>query len=154
MKKEIKMKCYEVMVSTKLPATHPCAGRPTDFERLVLEGIKITTMRGKYAKWLKRIEEINEGKAYLSLRVWDGASYGKGVKQREIKRLYHAGIQEIEVSCSRINIHSVSIDGQQDLRLPTIASNDGLSVHNMLDWLCPNGEPFSGCIIHFTNFRY
>jgi len=148
-------KCYVIMVAAKFPQHHPRAGRPTDFELLTCERIKIHTVRYGYDEWMRRAEKVSRGEAYISLRVWEGIPYGKGSTTREIMRLHTVSIQQIHVSLRHGALH-IEADGSDiSMHSSTLASNDGLSLMSLFNWLMPDRTvPFDGCIIHFTNFRY
>jgi hypothetical protein len=47
------LKCYVITVSKNFPVIHPEKGEPTFFIENILEGIKITTIRGNYPFWEK-----------------------------------------------------------------------------------------------------
>ncbi|WP_233247057.1 hypothetical protein [Prevotella sp. oral taxon 376] len=90
------MKTYVITLSRYFPANHSKAGMPTDFKEKFLKGEKIHTIRLNYPLWEKRIEEVQGGKAVLSIRQWAGKPGHS--KQIEIARLTAkdgAGIQKL-----------------------------------------------------------
>lgn len=155
------------------PATHPKAGQPTNFAHRVIAAInkfgdhqlKLHTIRGNYELWSKRFEQIDAGKACLSIRVWSGKPYHS--KQVEIARLTELddiGLQRLQFipDGSLFNVMT-SIDFRvyrmpESLELTkTIAANDGLSFEDWKEWFFGDGKfdyrkPLA--IIHFTKFRY
>jgi hypothetical protein len=120
--------------------------------RRYIEQGKIHTIRTNYLFWKKRIKEIQEGKAILSIRYWSDKPYNS--KQVEICQLDKdsgIGIQKIIID----PIYQFRIDNS-DLYfgLDDIAKNDGLSIEDFKEWFKNYEiiEPMA--IIHFTNFRY
>lgn len=119
---------------------HPNAGEPTNFKELYLSGVKIHTIRaGEY--WRKVVEEVNAGRAILSVREWSGKPYAS--KQVEIGKHEKLGWQPLEM-CSKSPISH------------TMAKNDGLKIFDFINWfgLWGTSKKFKGGIIHFTDFRY
>lgn len=112
------MKTYVLTVSRYFPTTHKRKGERTSFVCKILHAInfdeagnglykicsnecetscfrrlidpKIHTIRANYDLWAKRIKEVQEGKAILSIRYWSGKPYHKdenGIGQVEIYQL-------------------------------------------------------------------
>lgn len=153
-------KCYVLTVSKNFPSYHPKKGENTGFVDMIMNSKKIHTIRGNYELWKKRIDEVNEGKAYISLRYWSDQPYKS--KQVEFLKLYKFGYQSIEW-----NEHLMfSIDGSDWDSLDniilynidpihTLSRNDGLSYRDFYNWFkLREPKPFSGIIIHFTDFKY
>lgn len=90
------MKTYVITLSQVFPTWHKRAGEPTKFRAAFLSGqtcskckkrnpamctgecfsgLKIHTIRANYPLWLKRITEVQQGKAVLSVRQWSGKPY-------------------------------------------------------------------------------
>jgi len=165
----MKTKTYVLMVSTQFPAYHKRKGEETYFPEKIMNGIqkevneldidtvdkKIHTIRTNYAWWEKRINNIQAGKAELSIRYWllPGGCYTKGNKQIEICRLDKdsgIGIQKVEYN----RWTYFTIDGiSGDYTFEQLAKNDGLSVDDFTEWFlnCPDELM---AVIHFTKFRY
>lgn len=78
-----------MMLSEFFPKTHNKAGKPTEFKEKVLNKKKIHTIRANFPLWEKRIKEVQEGRAVLSIRQWTGEPYRS--KQVEIVRLAAEG---------------------------------------------------------------
>ena len=170
------------MLSHTFPAKHPRHGETTNFDTQLLNaicsahnmncvvnkyGMKLHTIRANYALWSKRFEQIEAGKACLSLRVWSGKPYhskqteivkltkedGIGLQKAYIDRLQYIGRNDMNLSLRVVRDYWQTedpiIDGE------TMAKNDGLS--SLRDWM-PffNGHNISNplAIIHFTKFRY
>lgn len=99
------MKTYILMLSKRFPVNHPMAGQHTFFRDKILSSLshnneywkKLHTIRANYLLWEKRIKEVREGKAILSLRQWADKPYRS--KTQEIVRLSASdgvGIQILE----------------------------------------------------------
>ena len=165
------VKTYVVYVSEKFPAYHPKAGDLTLFahaitnalnnqqsvnvihngESLVCDKKKIHTIRKNYEEWKRKETEINEGRAVLSIRQWNGTRYVKGATWTEIARLEKIGVQRLDFLNGAFSSPAIkySIHVLED-----IALNDGLSLGKFYHWFKPYNlnEPLA--IIHFTDFRY
>ena len=63
------MKTYVLTISKNFPSTHSKKGTPTNFFYKIKSGDKKHTIRANYELWKKRIDEVNEGKAIISLRT-------------------------------------------------------------------------------------
>lgn len=145
------MKTYVLTLSKSFPRTHARAGEPTEFREKFLKKEKIHTIRTNYSLWKKRIKEVQEGNAVLSVRQWEGRSYYS--KQVEIARLTAedgVGIQKLELTNDLVE----GIIGDHRYSYVSVAKNDGLDPS---DWLylfsCHElSKPLA--IIHFTKFRY
>lgn len=120
---------------------------------------KIHTIRANYPFWKKRIEEVQNGTACLSIRQWADKPYRS--KQVEIARLTAengVGIQEVYIvqRNGQFATGVTSNDGRVISALPmdTLANNDGLSRNDFQEWF--KNADFSKplAIIHFTKFRY
>lgn len=150
-----KLKTYVIILSKVFLQGHSREGDKTNFRKLVEDRVKIHTIRNNYPLWEKRIREIQEGKAVLSIREWSGKPYNS--KQVEIKRLTAedcVGIQKLDLR-TPFNYY---VDGRYIACLD-IALNDGLS--STSDWTefiyakIDVEELFKPlAIIHFTKFRY
>lgn len=151
------MKTYVITLSRRFPKTHARAGEPTEFAEKFRD-TKLHTIRANYDLWSKRIAEIGQGKACLSVRQWTGAPYRS--KQVEIARLSKddgVGIQKLEFypNCDgKFTLGNFSIDGYFIFDTEALAKNDGLSLEDWMEWfkgydLC---RPLA--IIQFTWFRY
>ena len=175
-----KKKTYVLMLSAVFPKTHNKAGMPTGFKVQFslgqgcpdcdkpqdLSGVNISdcngcvnacslpklhTIRSNYPLWEKRIKEIQEGNAVLSIRQWSGNPYRS--KQVEIARLTTedgVGIQKLELT----NDLSESIVGDHRYSYVSVAKNDGLRPADWLDWFSCYDLSKPMAIIHFTKFRY
>lgn len=159
------MKTYILMLSKRFPVNHPKAGQHTFFRDKILASLfhnheywkKLHTIRANYLLWEKRIKEVRDGNAMLSLRQWADKPYRS--KTQEIVRLSASdgvGIQilEFEKDCDGMaSWYFFNIDGKCP-SLVDVALNDGLTLE---DWKAlfkdyDLSRPFA--VIHFTPFRY
>ncbi|GHU09541.1 hypothetical protein FACS1894151_07490 [Spirochaetia bacterium] len=141
----MKKKTYVLMVSPM-------------FEKPILEGKKIHTLRKNYKFWKKRIEAVNRGEAILSMRVWTGKPYHS--KQREFLALDKAGIERVLLEhdgltpdCPFTLYRSPNESYAEQLLPEEIAQNDGLSLEDFKVWFEKYLDGYMACI-HFTEFRY
>lgn len=169
------MKTYVLTLSKVFPSTHAHAGQLTDFKtafnnarlcakcqekpkgmcmgECVVGYIKRHTIRANYDLWKKRFEQIAAGEACLSVRQWTGSPYR--TKQVEIARLTREdgiGIQRLDFAnlygCDRYIVDCY------DVALSHLATNDGLSIDDWLEWFKNYDLSKPLAIIHFTKFRY
>lgn len=164
------MKTYVITLSKVFPSTHPRAGEPTNFRSKFERGIKIHTIRANYSLWAKRIAEVQNGEACLSIRQWTGKPYRS--KQETIATLTKddgVGIQVLKFSrdsfaCGRAytefdNVITMTrnisiIPPVISIDLGILAHNDGLSLQDWKDWFKDYALSKPMAIIHFTKFRY
>jgi len=151
-RKKIKpLKCFVLIVSRNFPSTHPKAGLPTHFLDQISNGFKKHTIRQNYELWKKRIDMVNDGLAYISLRYWDGKPYVDS--QKEYKTFFRGqiGIEKLEFD-AMLGVFIESLDS--DTTTTTLATNDGLSLNEFKHWFKPVKFDSAYAIIHFTDFRY
>jgi hypothetical protein len=138
---------------------HKQAGKPTNFKEKFLRGEKIHTIRANYPLWEKRIKEVQDGRAVLSVRQWTGKPYRS--KQVEITTL--TAEDEIGVQTARIvaGIYLKIIFGENfehyfvsEEERTLLAKNDGLSLEDWKEWFRSYDITNPLAIIHFTKFRY
>lgn len=181
-----KKKVYVLMLSASFPKTHSNRIYPTYFKERFLLGqgcpdcsepqdlsgenistcnscgracflIKLHTIRANYPLLEKRIQEIQEGHAVLSVRQWSGKPYRS--KQVEIARLTAdngIGIQKLSFDKDRDGVPSLkyfNINGKYIDR-EILANNDGLSKEYWQEWFRGYDLSMPMAIIHFTKFRY
>ena len=165
------MKTYVITLSQKFPTKHPNHGEPTNFNNQLLNavwrahnmstgfpqfGMKLHTIRANYELWRKRFEQIEAGKAILSVRYWTGKPYHS--KQMEICKLR----KEDGIGIQRLNFYRGNIPDA--LFYPSIddkpsdstklAQNDGLAIFDWCEWFGHYDITKPLAIIHFTSFRY
>lgn len=165
------MRTYVLIISRTFMKSHPRAGQFTFFKEAIEAGVegkrlvafvtsrragfrhtkmneqagKIHTLRPNYDLWSARAEEINAGRAVLSLRQWTGKPYRS--KQKEFMRLEKIGVQRISLLSGKDFCY---VDGQTQY-IQFISKNDGLSEQDFIDWF---KKDVDGCVLHFTDFRY
>lgn len=158
------------MLSERFPATHPLHGEPTDFKhkfiraiacrRMSSEDLKLHTIRANPWLWVRRFEQINAGKACLSVRMWSGKPYAS--KQVELWRLTKAdgiGMQVLYLPSGQDGSFCYVLNGIHSLETKAVdpemvANHDGLSLKDWQSWFQGNNTSEPLAIIHFTNFRY
>lgn len=168
------MKTYVITLSKRFPAGHNRAGDLTFFHEALSNALhnteatltvddaddtsikiyerKIHTIRANYPLWDKRIAEVEQGEACLSIRQWTGKPYHS--KQVEIARLTKeddVGIQRLEFVNGKLGLPRIGIVYQ---RKNEIALNDGLSFEDWENWFKNYDLAQPMAIIHFTKFRY
>lgn len=151
------MKTYVITLSEHFPVNHKRAGEETNFKEKFLNGEKIHTIRANYPLWEKRIKEVQEGRAVLSIRQWTGKPYRS--KQIEIATLTAKngiGVQKLIFVGNDIMLPVVEYGGNKFRSMDRyrLASNDGLSFKNWVDWFRSYDLSKTMAIIHFTKFRY
>jgi len=157
------MKIFILIVSKTFPKTHKRAGESTGFVDNISKlftpaNTKIHTIRANIDLWSKRAKEINDGRAFLSIRYWSGKPYNS--EQVEICKLRHIGIQKFNVLEYEDNegieraCYCVDDMAKQTLLTSTLAKNDGLSLEDFREWFKDYDLSNSMAIIHFTEFRY
>ena len=153
------MKTYVITLAKTFPAWHPRKGESTKFLEKFLNGqtgngnAKLHTIRANYPLWEKRIKEVQNGKAVLSVRQWSDRPYAS--KQVEIARLTALdgiGIQKLEL----INVYGCNrpIVGIGDANFHHLSKYDGLSYQDWANWFKHYDLSQPLAIIHFTSFRY
>ena len=157
------MKTYVITLSRHFLANHKRAGEETHFKEKFLLGqgltdydtpsmAKIHTIRANYPLWEKRIKEVQEGRAVLSIRQWTGKPYRS--EQVEIAMLTAengVGVQKLEFYNNTLGLCHIGIVYQRKYEL---AHNDGLSFEDWEEWFRGYDLSKPLAIIHFTKFRY
>lgn len=157
------MKTYQITLSKVFPSKHPRHGQPTVFRELYEDAIKLHTIRANFPHWKGRFENIYINEGILSLRQWSGKPYAS--KQELITNLGaddRIGLQELVFVDGDIN--KPRIVKEPDLFTPErtlipvdiydLATNDGLSVEDWLDWFKNYDLTKPMAVIHFTGHRY
>lgn len=162
------MKTYVITLSRHFLANHKRAGEETHFKEKFLLGqdltdydtpsmAKIHTIRANYPLWEKRIKEVQDGHAVLSIRQWTGKPYRS--KQVEIATLTAGsgvGIQKLCFDKDKDGVPSLkyfNINGKYIDR-EMLANNDGLSKEDWQEWFRGYDLSKPLAVIHFTKFRY
>ena len=157
------MKTYVITLSRHFLTNHKRAGEETHFKEKFLLGqgltdydtpslAKIHTIRANYPLWEKRIKEVQDGHAVLSIRQWTGKPYRS--KQVEIAMLTaenSVGVQKLEFYNNTLGLCHIGIVYQRKYEL---AHHDGLSFEDWEEWFRGYDLSKPLAIIHFTKFRY
>lgn len=148
------MKTYVITLSRQFLAKHSKAGEPTNFREKLYAKEKLHTIRANYPLWKKRIKEVQEGKAVLSVRQWSGKPYCS--KQIEIARLTAKDGVGIQKLCfpNRLTAWVDYPEKRLSVDFKYLAENDGLSLADWCDWFRHYDLSKPLAIIHFTKFRY
>ena len=157
---------YVITLSRVFPAKHSKTGEPMKFRDAFNAGQvfnrgseclyvrpKLHTIRANYPLWEKRIKEVQEGNAVLSVRQWTGKPYRS--KQVEIARLTAAngvGIQMLRFLGDNFNGGYIRNGVFPSDKI--LAKNDGLSLADWEAWFRGYDLSKPLAIIHFTKFRY
>lgn len=163
------MKTYVLIISRTFPKTHMRNGDRTYFAIKIMLALnqqnseiieeygadlipKLHTIRGNYDFWAKRIKNVQEGKAILSLRYWSGKPYNsKQIEVCQLDKDSGVGVQEL----SMVNgLPFPIIDGVERGYVTDIPQNDGLSPEDFKEWFKKYDRLEPMAIIHFTKFRY
>jgi hypothetical protein len=165
------MKTFVLMISRQFPSTHKRKGEETEFSINIIHAItpapfietvdkKLHTIRANYEFWEKRIKQVQEGKAILSLRFWSGKPYNS--KQVEICQLDKdsgIGVQQIgffrnEAFHPLLYLNNIKGINEKSMNAYLLAENDGLPIEDFAEWFKNYDLSKSMAIIHFTKFRY
>lgn len=134
---------------------HTSKGQQTHFVAKISIGQKIHTIRSNYDLWAKRLKQVEDGLAYLSVRTWSGKPYNsKQEEQFSFHNTHGVGLESVKIDKDfnfwiekRKGIHVVVEPGR-------LAENDGLQTPDFKDWFKSYEINKSMAVIHFTNFRY
>ena len=151
------MKTYVITFSTHFPTTHPRAGEPTHFVEKIARGEKKHTIRANIELWIKRIEEVRNGEAELSLRYWSGKPYKS--PQVEFGKVTKDDKPNVQLMFFRgENIYEPAVYFYQSnwmgLNAEAVANNDGLSLEDWVDWFRGYDLTKPLAIINLGNWRY
>jgi hypothetical protein len=152
------MKTYVITISRFFPKTHKKAGNPTFFLERINSLVKLHTIRGNYPLWKKRIEEVSNGDAVLSVRYWTGKPYNS--KQEEaflFDKSCGVGVEKLEFFKDKDEVASIKYPLIDNIICPDInkiAERDGLSYEDFKEWFKKYDLSQPMAIIHFTHFRY
>ncbi len=138
------------MIAKTFPAHHIRKGELTNFAALIEKQIKKHTLRANYELWKKRSDEINQGKAYLSVRQWSGKPYNSGHIElfRKDRLIVEKG--QFFQDENRWYVEDFTWHNSNQI----IAANDGLTTDDFVSWF--KGYNFSKplAIVHFTDYTY
>ena len=148
------MKTHILILAQTFPKGHPNAGQATRFGASISQCVKIHTIRDNYASWEKKIQDVLNGEARISIRIWEGKPYRScQIELLSLDRNSGVGIQKLH-SFDDENAYFISDKGNVfPVSLQELANNDGLSVNEWKGWF-KDVSRFPLAIIHFTEFRY
>jgi predicted phosphohydrolase len=138
-------------MSKHFSKTHPAAGEETHFVESILSGIKTTTIRGNYDYWSKVVDQVNAGKAILSIRYWSDKPYRS--KQVELAKCTKIDEKEVFIT-NGVNGFQMSIDDEYTYytEQSEIIKNEGFKKDShFYDWF-PQ-EVFSGIMLGFLEIE-
>jgi hypothetical protein len=156
-KQEKKKKCHILLISKVFLSGHPKKGQPTNFKQKIAKQTKLHTIRKNYKEWKRKIDEVNAGKAFISLREWEGRP--RHSNQQEFKQLHagQVGIQHCEILTKSVMKQiKILIDGES-YPVPRVSVMDGLNPVDFYFWMnpkCQNLHMKNHCIIHFSPHKY
>ena len=160
------MRTYVLIVSRIFPKTHKRAGENTEFTDKIACSLfctgycsdcdyhktKIHTIRANYELWEKRIKDVQDGKAVISIRYWSGKPYNsKQIKLHELDKDSGVGVQKIRFPFPNLHCFLIGDIEHQDMSL---SKNDGLSYDDFKEWFKKYDLSKPMAIIQFTDFRY
>jgi len=180
------MKTFVLTVSRVFPTTHKMKGKETyfkdkielalgKFERgcviehdtktLIEFWPKLHTIRSSYELWAKRIKQVQDGKAILSIRYWSGKPYdSKQVEICQLDKSSGCGVQKLGFGYGTegsFYSQPLIIDDPylyekngKKIYVDSLAKNDGLSLEDFKEWFKGYDLSKPMAIIHFTKFRY
>jgi hypothetical protein len=171
--KEKKPIRYRLGVSLEFPKSHARKGELTDFvdsiacvkfcpgdcEFCDFEKEKIHTIRSNYPLWEKRMKKVQAGEAVIEMFYWSGKPYNsKQVVFAMLDNDSGCGVQKLEWwgtgSMFVAWTETEDQDFYSELKLETLAKNDGLSLDDFKEWFKVYDLSQPMAIIHFTKFRY
>ena len=147
------MKEYDLIIDRKYPLEHPLRGLKTGFRGKILEFKKTHAIVPDYDHWVKVAEEVNAGKAVVSVCEEEEEELLEVI---ELKRLL---VQPISIGyrakypLTPKNIYTVTI-GEKILdhrEVKALATNEGLFVVDFKGYF---KKEFNGAIVHFKDFKY
>lgn len=156
-RKQKPLKTYVITMMVKYPKVGIVVPKPTGFKKKLLSGEKKHTIRQNYKFWKKRIDEINAGKAVLSIRQWTGLPYRSEQKEIKVFGKGEVGYERIIMfdNAQEIAINTGTEKGYvylSDKRILTVIKNDGVPVDIFRKFF--KDGLLDGIIIHFTKLRY
>lgn len=153
-----KLKTYVLTVSEYFPVTHSKRGTPTGFAFAIEIGCKKHTIRANYSLWKKRLDEVMDDKAILSVRYWSGKPYNsKQVTVKNFVATDGVGIEKIEFLKDGDGVPALkypTVNNRQNPPIWLIAENDWLPFIDFKEWFKNYDLTQPMAIIHFSRFRY
>lgn len=149
--KKEKVKRHLMIIAKHFPDWHIKSGQPTHFGSKVTglsDQIKIHEICTDYDAWFKIVDEINSGKAKLTIcyreirnmEMWDTKILSLSNIRMQIGRFSSSIVDGIEI-------------GDKIIPIADFAGNNGLSEADFIEWYKYYTDKTVG-IIHFTDFEY
>ena len=108
--------------------------------------------------WKKRIDEVNQGIAILSVRYWSGLPYrSTQVEICQFKKGSGIGIEKIcfnNFGIAVLSDENVAFKSNFFFYMSDMAKNDGLSFPDFYEWFYAYDKTKPMAMIHFTTHRY
>lgn len=147
------MKKYVLIISEFFPKNHKKSGQETNFGLSIKYYEKIHTIRQNYDLWEKRFRQIEQGKAVLSVRVWQGKPYkSEQLEIFQFNKSHGIGIEQVLFDDY---FYSCLINEKRfALSSTPLVENDGLSHEDFEDWFKKADLSKPMAILHLTPFRY
>ena len=172
--KEQKLKRYRLGVSRTFPSTHQRKGEETYFVVKIMSGLgkfndeignathasqiipKFHTIRNNYDLWVKRMAEVQSGRAVIELFYWSDKPYrSKQVVFAVLDENSGCGVQELDFIADNIERPCIFGNGYAvRSHISILAYNDGLSLDDFKAWFKNYDLSTPKAIIQFTNLRY
>lgn len=117
---------------------------------------KFHTIRNNYDLWVKRMAEVQSGRAVIELFYWSGKPYrSKQVVFAVLDENSGCGVQELDFMADNIERPCIFGNGYAvRSHISILAYNDGLSLDDFKAWFKNYDLSKPKAIIQFTNLRY
>lgn len=142
-----------LMLSTEYQRGHSRAGESTMFVDKLVNGEKLHTIRGNYAGWAKKAEQINAGEMELSIRIWSGKPYRSPMY--EVAKLTEVKVQSLYATYGVDDAVPVCWVNGKKVEAEVLAKNDGLTLEDWVQWMFNGTNTIeNAAIIQLTGFEY
>jgi hypothetical protein len=149
-----KIKTHVIFIGRKFPSFHPRKGEETYFLSMIIRDEKTLTIRDDYNKWSKRINEVNEGKAVISLRYWlDRPFHSTPQEVMRITDKNGAGCHKFQLVGSQIWVDDLPM--LDHVAINQLLQKDGLNYKDFMAYHTAGKAPETPkALIYFNNFRF
>lgn len=142
-----------LMLSTEYQRGHSRAGESTMFVDKLVNGEKLHTIRGNYAGWAKKAEQINAGEMELSIRIWSGKPYRS--QMYEVAKLTEVKVQSLYATYGVDDAVPMCLVNGKKIDAEVLAKNDGLTLEDWVQWMFNGTNTIeNAAIIQLTGFEY
>ena len=145
-----KKSCFVFRIITTFPSYHKRAGEETNFVEMIKQGTKKHTIVVKYDHWKKICKLVDENKAYISLRIWEGVACRSSTI--EIMRLHRK--QKVGIESLEITDFDIFVDNKKYVTFEELAEGEGLSVKDFKDLIQKHDLSKTLGIFHFKSTKY